>query len=73
MLLGPALGIATSLWPQALLLLGLGIVLMVSPPRRSPGAIWISLLTLIGALALTAFLPARWTGIPEWRRTLVAE
>ena len=72
-LLGPALGIATSLWPQALLLLGLGILLIVSPPRRSPGVIWISLLTLIGALSLTAFIPARWVGIPEWRRTLVAE
>ena len=73
MLLGPALGIATTLWPQALLLTGLGILLMVSPPRRSPGVIWLSILTLIGTLSLTAFMPARWVGIPEWRRTLTAE
>lgn len=71
-LLGPALGVATELWPQALLLLGLGALLMFSPPRRSPGPVWISLLAGIGALALTAFLPARWTGIPGWRRTLEA-
>ena len=69
-LLAAALGVATELWPQALLLLGLGVFLIVSPPRRSPGPVWISLLAAIGALALPAFLPARWLGIPEWRRTL---
>ena len=69
-LLGPALGVATELWPQAIMLLGLGVFLIVSPPRRSPGPIWISLLAAIGALSLPAFLPVRWLGVPAWRRTL---
>ena len=33
-LLGPLFGIATQVWAQALLQLGLGAVLVIAPPRR---------------------------------------
>ena len=72
-LLGPLLGIATQVWAQALLLLALAVLLIVSPPRRSPGAVWCVLFLAILAIALTAFLPARWFAIPEWRRTLTGD
>jgi O-antigen ligase/tetratricopeptide (TPR) repeat protein len=72
-LLGPATGAATQLWAQAVLVLGLGALLLIAPPRRSPGITWLTLFTLVAVLALTAFLPAHWFGIPEWRRLLVTE
>ena len=72
-LLGPLFGIATQVWAQALLLLGLGAVLIIAPPRRSPGAVWWLLALGILAITCTAFLPVRWFAIPEWRRTLMAD
>ena len=72
-LIGPIFGVATQVWGQALLLLGLGVLLIVSPPRRSPGAAWCAIFLAILAIAFTAFLPARWFGIPEWRKTLVED
>lgn len=72
-LLGPALGVATELLPQALLLLALAALLIISPPRCSPGPAWLTLFSLVGLLALTAFLPARWFPLPEWRRVLQSE
>ena len=72
-LLGPVFGIATQVWAQALLLLGLALLLIFSPPRRSPGAVWWLLALAILAIGCTAFLPMRWFAIPEWRRTLTAD
>ena len=72
-LLGPLFGIATQLWGQAILLLALAALLVIAPPRRSPGTVWWTLFTVIFAISLTAFLPARWIGIPEWRRVLDAD
>ena len=72
-LLGPLFGIATQVWGQALLLLGLAALLIFAPPRRSPGAVWCVLFLAILAIALTAFLPVRWFAIPEWRRTLTGD
>jgi O-antigen ligase/tetratricopeptide (TPR) repeat protein len=72
-LLGPLFGIATQVWGQALMLLGLALLLIFAPPRRSPGALWCVLFLAIFALGLTAFLPARWFAIPEWRRALTAD
>ena len=71
--LGPLFGIATQVWGQALLLLGLAVLLIFAPPRRSPGAVWCVLFLAILAIALTAFLPVRWFAIPEWRRTLTGD
>lgn len=72
-LLGPLFGIATQVWGQALLLLGLAVLLIVAPPRRSPGAVWCVLFLAIFAIGLTAFLPAHWFPIPEWRRALTGD
>ena len=72
-LLGPLFGIATHVWGQALLLLGLAALLIIAPPRRSPGIGWWLLFIAILALALTAFLPSHWFPIPEWRRTLTGD
>lgn len=72
-LLGPIFGVATQLWGQAMLLLGLGVLLIVAPPRRSPGAVWCVLAAAIFAIALTAFLPLRWFAIPVWRKTLTGD
>ena len=72
-LLGPLFGVSTQVWGQALLLLGLGVLLILAPPRRSPGALWWVLFAAILAIGLTAFLPARWFAIPEWRKTLTGE
>ena len=63
-LLGPLFGVATQVWGQALLLLGLGVLLIFAPPRRSPGAMWCVLAIAILAIALTAFLPMRWFALP---------
>jgi O-antigen ligase len=72
-LLGPLLGIATQVWGQALLLLGLAALLIIAPPRRSPGKAWCALCLAIFTIGACAFLPAHWFPIPEWRRVLVSE
>ena len=72
-LLGPLFGVATQVWGQALLLLGLAVVLIIVPPRRSPGTAWCVLFLAILAIALTAFLPSRWFAIPDWRKTLTGD
>lgn len=72
-LLGPAFGVATDLWRQALLLLGLGTLLIIAPPRRTPGRVWSVISIVLIAIALTAFLPARWLPVPEWRKTLTGD
>ena len=58
---------------QALLLLGLAVLLIIAPPRRSPGVVWWLLAFAILAIALAAFLPSRWFALPEWRRVLTAD
>ena len=69
--LAPALGGSTELWARGALLTATAAVLVIWPPRRSPGkawlAIWSALLTLAAA---TAFLPARWFPTPPWRQLL---
>ena len=72
-LLGLAFGVATDVWRQALLLLGLGVLLIIAPPRRMPGRVWSVISILLLGIALTAFLPARWLPIPAWRKTLTRD
>ncbi len=72
-LLGPALGVATDTLAQAVLLMALGLLLIVAPPRRSPGAAWCLLAAGIFALGLVAFLPAHWVRIPTWRQQLTTD
>ncbi len=72
-LVGPLFGVATQVWGQALMLLGLAVLLIIAPPRRSPGPIWCVIFAALVVIALTAFLPARWFPIPAWRSTLTGE
>ena len=68
-----ALGGGVERWSQALVLLALGGVLLVAPPRVSLGrGVNLVLATLL-ALGLTAFLPAVWFGLPAWRRAFVED
>ena len=63
-----ALGGGVERWSQALVLLTLGILLLTTPPRASLGRAVNLILGALLALGLTAFLPARWFGVPAWRR-----
>lgn len=68
--LGPLLGGSVKLWAQAVIGLGTGLLLMLSPPRKSLG-LWPNIaFSLVLALALAAFLPAHWFPAAEWRTDL---
>lgn len=70
--LAPTLGGSTSRWAEGIILGLVGLVLIISPPRHSLGT---KINVLCGALllvAFTAFLPARWFGVPGWRSHAVA-
>src|SRR5487761_2754578 len=71
-LLAPALGGTTELWAQAVVVLGLALLLLWSPPRVWPR--WLAL-PLVGLLLLSlfAFLPAAWFGASPWRERLVSD
>lgn len=71
-LLAPALGGATQLWAQGILLLAFAALLIVAPPRQTSGSLWIVLLLATALGTLPSFLPARWLGLPAWRQALVA-
>jgi tetratricopeptide (TPR) repeat protein len=45
---------------------------MLAPPRRSLGRNWNAVFLGLVLLALAAYLPAGWFGMPEWRKTLLA-
>ena len=72
-LIGPLFGVASQVWGQALLMLGLAVLVIIAPPRRSPGPLWCVLIGALVLIALTAFLPARWFAMPEWRKALTGE
>ena len=72
-LLCVALGGGTARWSQGIVLLALGGVLLAFPPRASLGRGINLVLGGLAALALTAFLPARWFAWPEWRAALVED
>jgi len=68
--LAPTLGGCTKLWAAASLAIGTGLLFLIAPPKRSlgtfPNIVFVSLI----ALALIAFLPARWFAFPDWRAVL---
>ena len=66
-----ALGGGVERWSQAPVLLALGVLLLVMPPRASLGRGLNLILAALLALSLTAFLPARWFALPAWRRAFV--
>ncbi|MFM1945309.1 MAG: hypothetical protein RI897_4291 [Verrucomicrobiota bacterium] len=72
-ILAPSLGGSTELWAQGILALGLGLVLLLDPPRRLPPR-W--MLWTAGALLVlpwTAFLPVSWVGEMPYRVLLREE
>ena len=69
--LAPTLGGATELWAQSIILIGAGLLLLLSPPRRSLGPIANVLFALLLGVALSAFLPAAWFKLPDWRLDLL--
>ena len=66
-LLAPALAGGAAGWAEAILLGLLGLLLLVSPPRYSLGRKINLLCGALLAIALLAFLPAAWFGLPAWR------
>ena len=67
------LGGATELWSQGAVLLLLGLVMAVRPPRISPGKGIEAVSLALMVCAAAAFLPAAWFEIPEWRRVFVRD
>jgi O-antigen ligase len=45
-------------------------VLILRPPRRTPGGTWSALALVLAIFAATALLPESWFGIPHWRQLL---
>ncbi len=69
-ILAPALGGSTALWARGTLLLATAAVLLMWPPRRTPGTRWLALGLALAVLALPAFLPAAWFAMPRWRELM---
>lgn len=72
-LLAPALGGATRLWAQAVVVLGLAVVVFVAPAGRLPPK---TLLVAGGALlglGAVGFVPVGWFAAPAWREQFVTQ
>jgi O-antigen ligase len=67
-----ALGGATQLWEQGIIVLLAAGLLLVFPPQRSLGFLPNFLFPILLLVALAAFLPAGWTTAP-WREHLTAD
>src|SRR5678816_1776138 len=64
------LGGGTEKWSEGAIVALLGLILLVGPPKFSLGTNLHLLLLAILACAATAFLPASWFLLPEWRLVL---
>ncbi|MEP6810036.1 MAG: O-antigen ligase family protein [Chthoniobacterales bacterium] len=64
------LGGATEKWAEGIVVLILGLLLLVAPPRFSLGPVANILLLALLASAAAAFLPAAWFHQPAWRIAL---
>lgn len=72
-LLALGLGGSTELGAQSVIILLAALLILISPPRLKLGMVPTLIPLLFFALALTAFLPADWGGLPEWRRHLTQD
>lgn len=70
-LLAPALGGSTELWAQSVLAIAAGLLMLAFPPRRSLGLIPNLLLAALLLIAISAFLPAQWFALPDWKIALL--
>ena len=68
--LAPWMGGTVKVWTQAFIAICAGLILLVSPPRRSLGLIPNIAFSLLLVLALLSFLPWAWFPVPAWRTTL---
>ncbi len=68
--LAPILGGSTKLWAAASLAAATGLLFLIAPPTRSLGRVPNIAFVALIALALVAFLPARWFPFPDWRSVL---
>jgi tetratricopeptide (TPR) repeat protein/O-antigen ligase len=66
-MLAPVLGGGTEFWAQAIVALGTGLLFFLAPPRRTLSLLPNLLFSAIALAALTAFLPAHWFSVPDWR------
>jgi hypothetical protein len=64
------LGGASAKWAEGLIVMLLGLLLMLNPPRYSLGPALHAVLLGLVACAGIAFLPASWFSQPEWRSAL---
>ncbi len=67
------LGGGTALWAQAVLALAFGVILLIAPPRQSPGLLPTLLFGGLVLLALASFVPDHWLGVPSWKKLLTDE
>lgn len=73
-LLAPFLGGSTERWSQGIVLLLLAVVVAAWPPRSFGFSRYARVaLVIFCLLAATAFLPATWFGLPEWRQKLTGQ
>ena len=70
-ILAPFLGGATEYWSQSFFLILIALLVCLFPPRRVDLPLAISGCGLL-ALAGASFLPARWMGLPGWRKEAIA-
>ncbi|MFL6541876.1 MAG: O-antigen ligase family protein [Chthoniobacterales bacterium] len=70
-LVAVCLGGATEKWAEGIVLVLVGLLVFVRPPRSSFGPILDLLALVLLLLASTAFLPARWFFETAWRAALV--
>lgn len=70
-LLACFLGGATQKWAEGVVVMLLGALMLLRPPRFSLGSKMNCVLLALLACAATAFLPARWFFQPAWRQALV--
>jgi len=72
-LLALILGGCTALWSQTVLAFALAAMFLIFPPKKLPGLFPCTLAVAFVLLALSAFAPDAWLGLPTWKKVLVNE
>lgn len=65
------LGGGSPKWAEGIVVGLFGLTLLATPPRASLGLATNCLLLALVAIAASAFLPAEWFFLPDWRRAVV--
>lgn len=71
-LLGACLGGTAYRWSQGVMLILVGLLVLLHPPRRSPGRGVLAVLAALLALILIGFAPAHWAPSAQWRGEVVS-